>query len=258
MDKKIYTRSQKYLIRFFCYIGIIVEILCVIRLFLRTNYTLGIPDIFTIGEFFNSDLFLAIIDSISFIIFIILLFIPEKFELLSNVAFIYSFKIIAVETVNENPLGLLLYLLGDACLLYQGFYKKHTKAKIIASIGLYVFLSLFSLRFGLLCFINSWVVTLGYGLTFLAAIFFVVNFLKIIHVKKNSRIWDLSQYDELTNRDKEWLRDILMEKKYDEIARDYGLSVGTLKNRMHQIYLIIGITDRISLLATYGGYEVVF
>ena len=46
--------------------------------------------------------------------------------------------------------------------------------------------------------------------------------------------------------------------KYEEIAGDSGITVGTLKNRMHQIFNIVGIEDRIQLLATYGGYEVKF
>ena len=101
-------------------------------------------------------------------------------------------------------------------------------------------------------------ITLGYGLTCLAAIFFTVNFLKIICESKTARILDLSQYPELTLRDKEWLRDIIEEKKYEDIARDSGITIGTLKNRMHQIFLVIGVEDRIQLLATYGGYEVKF
>ena len=71
-------------------------------------------------------------------------------------------------------------------------------------------------------------------------------------------MWDLSQYPGLTTRDKEWLRDILKEKRYEEIATASGVTVGTLKNRMHQIFNIVGVEDRISLLATYGGYEVKF
>ena len=109
-----------------------------------------------------------------------------------------------------------------------------------------------------MCFINSLVYTLGYGLAMLVSIFFVVNFLKIIYEHKTARVLDLSQYPELTLRDKEWLRDILDEKKYEEIASASGVTVGTLKNRMHQIFNVIGIEDRIQLLANYGGYEVKF
>ena len=102
------------------------------------------------------------------------------------------------------------------------------------------------------------IVSLGYGLVFLVTLFFTANFLKIVHAKKTARIWDLSQFPELTQRDKEWLKQIIEEKRYEEIAKDSGVTVGTLKNRMHQIFNIVGIEDRISLLGTYGGYEVKF
>ena len=258
MNKKDFSRSQINLIRFFCVIGIIVEVLCILRLFIRSDFTLGVPAINSISDFCNSDLFLEIIDSASLIVFIVLLFFPKKFVLFSLVAFIYSFKIIAVETVVENPLGIILYNLGVSCLLFKGFYQKNNHIKTYATLLLYLALISLSLRFGLLCFINSIVYTLGYGLAFLVSIFFVVNFLKIVYDNKTARILDLSQYPELTLRDKEWLRDILDEKKYEEIANDSGITVGTLKNRMHQIFLVIGVEDRIQLLANYGGYEVKF
>ena len=106
--------------------------------------------------------------------------------------------------------------------------------------------------------INSLIVAVGYGLVYLVTIFFITNFLRLVYVRKNARVWDLSQFQELTLRDKEWLKQILEEKKYEDIAKEYGITVGTLKNRMHQIFNIVGINDRISLLATYSGYEVKF
>ena len=258
MNKKDYSGSQKNLIRFFCVLGIVVEVLCILRLFIRSDFNLGIPNINNITDFSKSDLFIELIDFISLIVFVVLLFIPEKFVLFSLVAFFYSFKIIAVETVVENPIGILLYTMGVSCLLFKGFYRKHSHRKTYATLLLYLGLISLSMRFGIMCFINSVVYTLGYGLAMLVSIFFVVNFLKIIYEHKTARVLDLSQYPELTLRDKEWLRDILDEKKYEEIAADSGITVGTLKNRMHQIFNIVGIDDRISLLATYGGYEVKF
>lgn len=258
MKNNKYSKLALNLISFFCVIGIIVEVLCILRLFLRSGLTLGISNIHTLNDFWNSDLCLAIIDSASFIIFIILVFVPAKFEMFAIVAFIYSFKIIGVETVVDNPVGLLLYMLGVSCLVYKGFYRKHLQVKAIATVVFYLVLLSHSIRFGLLYLINSLVITLGYGLTFLATVFFVVSFLRIIYVKRNARVWDLSQFPELTQRDKEWLRDILEEKRYEEIAAASGVTVGTLKNRMHQIFTIVGMEDRIQLLATYSGYEVKF
>ena len=258
MDKKFYSKSAQNLLRFFCIIGIIVEVLCITRLFIRTNFTLEIPEIHNFLSFCYSDLYIAIIDIVCLVVFIVLLFIPSKFEFFALISFFYSIKIITIDTLPENPLGFILYILGVSCLLFRDFYKKHTIPKIILTLGVYFALILHSLRIGLSCFIESLIITFGYGLAILSTIFFVVNFLKIIHVKRTARVWDLSQYPELTQRDKEWLRDILEEKRYEDIAKESGITVGTLKNRMHQIFAIIDVADRIGLLGTYGGYEVKF
>ena len=111
----------------------------------------------------------------------VLLFIPEKFVLFSLVAFFYSFKIIAVETVVENPIGILLYIMGVSCLLFKGFYRKHSHRKTYATLLLYLGLLSLSMRFGLLCFINSVVYTLGYGLAML------VYFLLVIYSRKKGK-----------------------------------------------------------------------
>ena len=258
MRQITYSKSAKNLIRFLCINGIIVEVLCILRLFLRTDFTLEIPEITNLHTFLNSDLNIAIIDFISFAFFVILLFVPQHFSFFALITFLYSFKIILIDTIAENPIGQLLYLLGISCLLYLGFFKTHRLIKIISSVLLNFLLILHSAQFGIMVLINSLIVAVGYGLVYLVTIFFITNFLRLVYVRKNARVWDLSQFQELTLRDKEWLKQILEEKKYEDIAKEYGITVGTLKNRMHQIFNIVGINDRISLLATYSGYEVKF
>ena len=190
--------------------------------------------------------------------FIILLFVPQHISIFALISFMYSFKIILVDTLAELPLGQLLYFLGLSCLLFLGFFKTKRAFKIITSILLNIVLIGFSARYGVLVCINSYIASFGYSLVFLVTLFFTTNFFRNIHIQKTARIWNLAQYPELTQRDKEWLKQILDEKKYEEIANESGITVGTLKNRMHQIFSIVGIEDRISLLATYGGYEVRF
>ena len=253
-----YSKSAKNLIRFFCINGIIVELLCILRLFLRTNFTLEIPEIYNLDSFFNSDLNIAIVDFASLIFFIVVFIIPKRIELFAIISFLYSFKILLIDTLANNPIGQPLYFMGVACLLYLGCYKTHRALKISITIIFNFLLIGHSSRFGIDVFINSLIAAFGYALVFLVTVFFVVNFLRIIYVKRTARVWDLSQYPELTQRDKEWLKQILDEKRYEEIANDSGITVGTLKNRMHQIFNIVGIEDRIQLLATYGGYEVKF
>ena len=258
MRQITFSKSAKNLIRFFCINGIIVEVLCIIRLFLRTNFTLEIPDIVSLLSFLESDFFIAIVNFSSLLFFIILIFAPQHMVFFSIIAFLYSFKIIVVDTLAVNPIGQLLYLLGVSCLIYAGFFKTYRAFKIISFVLLNHILIALSARQGALVCINSFIVSIGYSLTLLVTLFFTTNFMRIIHVKKTARIWDLSKYPELTQRDKEWLKQILDEKRYEEIATASGITVGTLKNRMHQIFNVVGVEDRISLLATYAGYEIKF
>lgn len=253
-----YSKPAIYLIRFFSINGIIVELLCILRLFLRTDFTLEIPEITSFISFLESDFLTSIVDCISLIFFIILLFIPRHISLFAMISFLYSFKIIIVDSLAANPVGQLLYFIGISCLLFLGYYRTYRIPKVAGSIILNMTLIACSARKGVMICINSYIVSLGYSLALLVIVFFTTNFFHLIQAKKTARIWDLSKYTELTQRDKEWLKQILEERKYDEIACDSGVTVGTLKNRMHQIYNIVGIDDRISLLATYSGYEVRF
>lgn len=258
MREVTFSKTAKNLIRFFCLDGIVVEILWIVRYLLHTNFALELSEITSFHSFFMSDVNTAIVNIVCLIFFIILLFVPKHFVIFSIISFLYSFKIILVDTVAKYPIGQLLYLMGTACLVYLGFFRYHRLPKIITTILVNYILVFHSIRFGTDALIMSLITTFGYTLVFFITLFFAASFFRFLYTTKHARIWDLSQYPELTKRDKEWLKQILEEKRYEEIAAESGITVGTLKNRMHQIFNVVGIDDRISLLATYGGYEVKF
>ena len=91
--------------------------------------------------------------------FIVLVFIPRKYELFALISFVYSIKIITVDTIPEKPIGFILYLAGTSCLLHKNFYKNHTLIKIIITIATYFTLLLHSLRFGIQVYIDSLIIT---------------------------------------------------------------------------------------------------
>ena len=62
MREITFSKSAKNLIRFFCINGIVVELLCILRLFLRTKFTLEIPEINNLQTFMESDFLTAIVD----------------------------------------------------------------------------------------------------------------------------------------------------------------------------------------------------
>ena len=258
MRKITFSNPAKSLVRFFCLNGFLVEFLGLLRVFLRTHFQFNFSEINSMTAYFNSDFSILIVDSISLLLFIFVFIVPEKIGFVAIISFLYSFKIILIDTLAKNPLGQPLYLLGISCLLYSGFYKNHRLLKIILSVLFNFLLVGYSIRYGVDVLLQSFIISVGYGLVLLASIFFTTNFLRLVHARRTARVWDLSQYPDLTQRDKEWLKDILDEKKYEEIANDSGITVGTLKNRMHQIFNIIGIEDRIQLIASYSGYEVKF
>lgn len=258
MRKLNYSKYSKALIRFFCINGIIVELLCILRVLLRTHFILGIPEIHSMLTFLNSDFNEFLVNSISLLFFIIVFIFPNHIDCFAIISFIYSFKIILVDTLAKNPIGQPLYFMGISFLLYIGFYKEHRLFKIIFTIVFNFILIGHSIYYGVDVLIHSLIISFSYALVLLITLFFTTNFLKFVHVQKTARIWDLSQYPDLTQRDKEWLKAILDEKRYEEIAAASGITVGTLKNRMHQIFNVIGIEDRIQLIATYSGYEVKF
>ena len=258
MREITFSKSAKNLIRFFCIDGIAVEILWFVYFLLHTDIALELSKITTPFSFIMSDLNSAVINLTCLIFFIIVLFVPKHIILLSIISFLYSFKIMLVDTVAKYPIGQLLFLLGISCLVYLGLFRIHRAKKIIAAFIVNYALIGHSIVFGVDVLINSIISAIGYSLVFLVTLFFAASFFRFLYTTKHARVWNLSQYPELTTRDKEWLKLILEEKRYEEIAKDSGITVGTLKNRMHQIFNIIGVEDRISLLATYSGYEVKF
>ncbi len=253
-----FSKASKNLIRLFCIDGIAVEILWLIHFFMSNGFFLELSKVTDIHSFFTSDLNTAVINLISLIFFIILLFIPQHIVIFAIISFLYSFKIILFDTVAQYPIGQLLYLMGISCLVFLGLFRNHRLLKIISSFLINYLAIGYSIRYGVDVLINSIVSAIGYSLVFLVTLFFAASFFRFLYTTKHARVWDLSQYPELTARDKEWLKQILEEKRYEEIAADSGITVGTLKNRMHQIFNIVGVEDRISLLATYSGYEVKF
>ena len=145
MREITYSKTAKNLIRFFCIDGIVVEILYILHLLFRTGFTLEIPEITNLHTFMMSDLNTAIVNTVSLVLFFIFLFVPQHISIFALISFLYSFKIILVDTVAAYPIGQLLYLMGTACLVFLGFYKNHRILKIIISISPKLFANIWEL-----------------------------------------------------------------------------------------------------------------
>ncbi len=254
--KNLYSTEVLKMFRVFATVGIIAELFYLYTQFSKMNYNFNLSAIHSIDAFFTSREGLLISNFFCLIVFITLLFVPQCIEFVAIIAFYFSFIYMLNPSLEKKPLGNALYVLGVSSLVIRGLYRKHTRIKVITTLVIFCGLILSNLRFGLESFIDAFLDSLGYILAYGISMVFFIHFLRSMQMSKIMKVWDLSQYSDLTERDKHWLTDILNDKKYEDIAKESGITIGTLKNRMHQIFIIIGVPDKVSLLATYGGYEV--
>ena len=69
---------------------------------------------------------------------------------------------------------------------------------------------------------------------------------------------NLAEYPETTDRDAKWLTLVQQGVKYEAIAIDYELTLGTVQNRLNKIYHLLETGDRIGFLSIYSNAEIVY
>ena len=77
------------------------------------------------------------------------------------------------------------------------------------------------------------------------------------YIAASNKTLDLRNYQSLSQRDKEWIKLVLKETKYDEIANPYKVTSWTVRNLLMKIYKTLGVGDRIGLMATYSNCTVI-
>ena len=183
---------------------------------------------------------------------VILIIFPYKLESIAIFAFLHSGALLYTDPL--NLLSVLMFFLGIVSLYYRGLLKRQKALKITLLIigGLTILLS--NLRFGKIIFLE----TLEDKIICMLVCFLIFIFITLgrNQVFKTNPVLDLSLYKELTDRDKEWIELALSQEKYDNIARKYNLSPNYVKNRMRVIFKILGVPDRLALLASYSGFTI--
>lgn len=177
---------------------------------------------------------------------------PYKFELVAVFAFLYTGILLYADPL--NLLCVPIFFLGVLSLYFRGLLRRNKGPKIVC-VSAGIVLVLFSnYRYGRIFFLDDFCSKLCGCVVCLLMFMFI-----LIERNKNSsgaRVLDLSRYPELTERDKAWIVLALSQEKYDTIARKYKLSPNYVKNRMRILFRILGVPDRLALLASFGGYEV--
>ena len=159
----------------------------------------------------------------------------------------------------NNLLGTMLYFFSISTFYARGYFNKHAKIKNIIAIVIFSILILSEIRFGFNVFIPSLTNNLVFTFVYLASIYFIFPYTSIFAEKYDEeKTLDLKLYPELKQRDAEWLKAILKGEKYQYIAIEYKMSVGSVKNRFKYIFSIIECGDRRGFITSYADYEIIF
>lgn len=195
-----------------------------------------------------------IIGTPSLIILLFIFFKPERLALF--VPSLFYFGIINAVS-NSNPtFPIIFFELGIIILWIRGFFKtkKVIKAVVIAIIYLTSFLS--ALRYGWNEFYPNLLEAAQILLITGSIIFLLHEYLKTQTSKDT--ILNIADYSELTERDAKWLESVQQGVKYEAIAIDYELTLGTVQNRLNKIYRILETGDRIGFLSIYSNAKIVY
>lgn len=248
-ETNIYSKSVHAIIRI---ISLVATIIFVIS---NTNRikTYGIKQLITMDyEFFS-----LIINCIAIILFFVLIIFPTKLSLLSLIPFLYGVFILIFEPYNN--LGILMFGLSITTLYARGSFNKHTKTKNIIVFVIFVCLILSEIRFGKEIFLKCFIEKIVYSFTlFLFLFFFKAYIFDLFETKGSNKKLDIQKYSELKKRDAEWLAQIVNGVKYDTLAIDYNMSLGSVKNRLRVIFDELKVGDKQGFLNKYSDFEICY
>lgn len=138
----------------------------------------------------------------------------------------------------------------------RGFFKSLKALKISFLVLLYLIPELFCIRFGWDYFATRLFKILQIILVTFCIVFLLYEYMKSQTVK--DKVLNLADYPETTERDAKWLTLVQQGVKYEAIAIDYDLTLGSVQNRLNKIYHILETGDRIGFLSIYSGAEIVY
>lgn len=249
MNKPLYSQKALKAFKFFSLLGVII--LCISNTLRIT--TIGFQNLTKEKyEFFS-----LILNYICIILFSAVILYPAKIGICCAIAFIDSAIIFIFEP--QNNMSIILYFLTIASLYARGFFNKDTKIKNIIVSTLYLGLILTEIRFKDEDLITIFLDKAAYTFVLLLFTFFIKAYLtnQFEAIELHHKL-DIKKYPNLTKRDAQWLIDILNRKKYQSIAIDEKLSIGTIKNRLRFIFDELCVGDKQGFINTYSDFEICY
>ena len=212
----------------------------------------AVYDVFFVRDF--ACIFGLVCGPLSIVVLSFVVFKPEKLALFVPPLLLYS---ISNSIGNANPAFPIIFIELAALLLWiRGFFNTHRGIKITGLVLIYLIPMLFNLRFGLMPFLDQLLDILQIILVTFCTIFILYEYLKSQTVK--DKVLNLADYPETTERDAKWLSLVQQGVKYEAIAIDYELTLGTVQNRLNKVYHILEIGDRIGFLSIYSNAQIIY
>ncbi len=244
-----YSQKMQFIIRIFSLIGLIILVISNINR--AINYYFGKLDNL------NLELSSFIVNCIAIILFLIEIIYPSKLVLLSSLSLLYAIITLIFEPMNN--IGILMYGLSIMILYARGMFNKHKKVKEIIAFAFFVALVLSELRFGKKIFLSSLLVKVAYSFTFFLSLFFFQAYtFDMFETLTSNKKLDIKKFPELKKRDAQWLVELLNGVKYEYLAINYNISLGTVKNRMKMIFNILGVGDKRGFYNKYSDFEICY
>ncbi len=199
-------------------------------------------------------LFTAICFLITSGFLIIIIKHPERFDLFVPPLLYFCIFNCFGDPGIEYPI--IEFAISIALLWSRGFFSHQKTIKIIL---LSIFLTgifLSKLTFGLKMFYFQLFNGFQFSILVSALIFFIYLHMKNQPVK--DAVLNIADFEGTTSRDAEWLKLIQQGVKYEAIAIDYELTLGTVQNRLNKLYHIMETGDRIGFLSMYSTAKIIY
>lgn len=241
--KSIYSKSFLRFIR-------LVSILFIAILLYLTGH--AVYDVFFLHDY--PCIFGLIFGPISLVILAFIIAKPEKLALFVPSLLYFS---ITNSIGDSNPVfPVILMELAVLLLWIRGFFRCHKVPKIIGIIMLYLVPFFSGLRFGREIFFNR-----VFDVIQIIPITSCIIFILYEYMKSQSaedKVLNIADYPETTKRDAQWLELIQQGVKYEAIAIDFELTLGTVQNRLNKLYHILETGDRIGFLSIYSNAKIIY
>jgi len=247
-NKSLYSSRTLFLFRLFALIAIII-------LVITDSYLLINTDLKTITQD-KETFFSLLINTISILLLAIVVLEPSKIMVFSIISLLYSIINLIYEP--ENSMGIIMYFLCISSLYARGFFARKEKVKLIIALLIPITGCLASLRFGFKFFMDVFTTLIGFSFCLFMTIYFFQAYIMNSFDINTTRRLDLKDYPDLKKRDAEWLSEIIIGNKYEMIAIEAKMNLGSVKNRFKIIFDVLETGDKQGFLNKYSTYEICY